>query len=161
MRTVLSVAASFVLFTWAAAPAYAQDRAGGAHTMLMPAEVKWGPAPASLPPGAQAAVLYGDPTREGPFALRLKLPRGYHIPAHTHSRPEIVTVISGEFRLGMGPNVKRTAVRPLGPGGFFAFDPGMAHYAFTDRETVVQLNSVGPWTINYVRAGDDPRQRAR
>jgi hypothetical protein len=46
-------------------------------------EIKWGPAPPSIPPGAQAAVLYGDPGKEGLFSLRLKLPKGYHIPPHT------------------------------------------------------------------------------
>jgi hypothetical protein len=32
----------------------------------------------------------------------------------------------------------------------------MAHYAFTDEETVVQINSNGPWGINYVNPKDDP-----
>jgi len=105
-------------------------------------------------------VLYGDPTREGPFALRLRLPAGYAIPPHIHPGPEIVTVISGEFRLGMGERADRAAARPLPAGGFFAADPGMAHYAFTDRETVVQLTSVGPWSVQYIRPEDDPR-RAR
>src|SRR5262249_3092103 len=58
------------------------------------AEIKWGPAPPSIPPGAQAAVLYGDPGKEGLFSLRLKLPKDYAIPPHTHPKPEVVTVIS-------------------------------------------------------------------
>jgi hypothetical protein len=33
----------------------------------------------------------------------------------------------------------------------------MAHYAYADGETVIQLNSIGPWTITYVRDEDDPR----
>lgn len=158
MKTLLTVVASAVLFAVGAAAA-AQEH--GRHAMFTPGEVKWGPAPPSLPAGAQAAVLYGDPAKEGPFALRLRLPKGYAIPPHNHPKPEIVTVISGEFRLGMGPNANRRAVRALGAGGFFAFDPGMTHYAFTDRETVVQLNSVGPWAITYVRSEDDPRTKKR
>jgi hypothetical protein len=63
-------------------------------------EIKWGPAPPSIPSGAQAAVLHGDPGKEGLFSLRLKLPKGYALPPHTHPKPEIVTVISGTFRLG-------------------------------------------------------------
>ena len=47
------------------------------HTIVSPQEIKWGPAPAVLPPGAEAAVLFGDPSKEGLFALRLKLPQGY------------------------------------------------------------------------------------
>ena len=48
-----------------------------AHKIVTPQEVKWGPAPAELPAGAQAAVLLGDPGKEGLFVLRLKLPKGY------------------------------------------------------------------------------------
>jgi quercetin dioxygenase-like cupin family protein len=89
--------------------------------------------------------------------MRLKLPEGYHIPPHTHPRPEIVTVVSGTLRIGMGEAADRAKARPLPAGGFFAFDPGMAHYAYTDGATVVQLNSTGPWAINYVNPKDDPR----
>lgn len=43
-----------------------------AHTVTTPSEVKWGPGPKTLPAGAELAILYGDPAKEGPFALRLK-----------------------------------------------------------------------------------------
>jgi hypothetical protein len=46
------------------------------HVMVTPDQIKWGPAPAALPKGAEAAVIYGDPGKEGLFALRLKLPAG-------------------------------------------------------------------------------------
>ena len=64
--------------------------------------VKWGPGPASIPKGAQAAAIYGDASKEGLFALRLKLPKGYHIPPHAHPKPEVVTILSGTLRLGEG-----------------------------------------------------------
>jgi quercetin dioxygenase-like cupin family protein len=103
-------------------------------------------------------VLYGDPGAEGPFALRLKLPADYHIPPHTHPRPEVVTVISGTFRIGMGETANEEEVQDLAAGGFFAFAPDTAHYAYTDEETVIQLNSVGPWALEYVNPEDDPRE---
>ena len=70
--------------------------------MVTPNDVKWGPAPKVLPAGAQAAALFGDPTKEGLFALRIKFPAGYAIAPHTHPVDEVVTVISGTFNLGMG-----------------------------------------------------------
>src|SRR5262245_61834051 len=82
----------------AGAPA-ALAQSADAHRIVAAQDIKWGPAPASIPAGAQAAVLYGDPGKEGLFALRLKLPKGYHIAPHTHPKPEIVTVISGTLRL--------------------------------------------------------------
>src|SRR6266576_2182423 len=121
----------------------------------------WAKAPPSLPPGAEASVLYGDPGKEGLFVLRLKFPKGYAIPPHTHPKPEIVTVISGTFTLGMGNVPDKSNAKPLPAGSFFAFEPGMAHYAFTDEETVVQINSTGPWGINYVNPKDDPRQKTQ
>lgn len=120
-------------------------------------EVRWGPAPPSIPPGAQAVVLYGDPGKEGLFALRLKLPMGYALPPHTHPKPEIVTVISGTFRIGMGEKADKSKGRALPAGSFFALSPGMAHFAYADEDTVIQLNSTGPWSLTYVNPQDDPR----
>ncbi len=131
------------------------------HRIVSPQQIKWGPAPASIPPGAEAAVLYGDPTKEGLFALRLKVPAGYHIPPHTHPKPEIVTVISGTFRLGMGETADKEKGQALPAGSFFALVPGMAHYAFADEDTVIQLNSTGPWALTYVNPADDPRQQTQ
>ena len=131
----------------------------GDHKVTPTKDIKWGPAPASVPPGAQAAVLYGDPGKDGMFAFRLKVPKDYHIPPHTHPKPEIVTVLSGTARLGMGETADRAKAQALPAGSFFALSPGSAHYFYADEETVIQLNSTGPWGINYVNAKDDPRKK--
>jgi quercetin dioxygenase-like cupin family protein len=141
----------------ASAPTQAMDE----HKVIAPEEIAWKAGPASIPPGAEAAVLYGDPTKEGLFALRLKLPSGYHIPPHTHPKPEVVTVISGTFRLGMGETADEDQAKALSAGSFFAFPPEMAHYAYADGETVIQLNSTGPWSLTYVNPEDDPRQKTQ
>jgi anti-sigma factor ChrR (cupin superfamily) len=65
-------------------------------------QIKWKPGPPSLPKRAMFAVLEGDPTKEGPFVFRVKLPDGYRVPPHTHAKTERVTVISGTFNIGMG-----------------------------------------------------------
>jgi len=130
-----------------------------AHKIVSAQEIKWGPAPPSIPPGAQAAVLYGDPGKEGLFSLRLKLPKGYALAPHTHPKPEIVTVISGKFRLGMGEKADKSKAQALPAGSFFALPPGMAHFAFADGDTVIQLNSTGPWGLTYVNPADDPRKK--
>lgn len=133
-------------------------QAGEDHSIFRAEQVEWGAGPASLPPGAEAAVLYGDPSAEGLFVMRLKLPAGYHIPPHSHPKPELVTVISGSFKLGSGETADPDAVEVLEEGALFAMPPGMAHYVFTDEDVVVQLSSVGPWSITYVNAADDPRK---
>jgi len=153
-RELLSAIAVVLLTAPAAATAQTMDE----HKIVSPEAIEWAPGPASIPPGAEAAVLYGDPSKEGLFALRLKLPQGYHIAPHSHPKPEVVTVISGTLRLGMGETADEDEVEAVPAGSFFAMAPGMAHYVYTDEETVLQLNSTGPWSLTYVDPKDDPRQ---
>jgi quercetin dioxygenase-like cupin family protein len=153
--------ASAVTVLLLAAPATPTAQAQDGHKILTPQEIKWAAGPASLPPGGEAAVLYGDPSKEGLFALRLKLPKGYRIPPHTHPKPEMVTVISGTFKLGMGEKADQGKATPLAAGSFVALSPGMAHFASADEDTVIQLNSSGPWSITYLNPQDDPRQKTQ
>lgn len=125
--------------------------------LISPDEINWGPAPASLPAGAEAALLYGDPTKEGLFALRIRIPKDYQIPPHTHPKAEVVTVLTGKFSLGMGSKAERTSTKQLGAGAFMAMPPEVAHYVFSDEETILQITSEGPWAINYIDPKDDPR----
>ncbi len=149
---------SAVALTGVVSMALAQGTDG--HKMLSPQEIKWAPAPPSIPPGAEAAVLYGDPSKDGLFAMRLKFPKGYKIPPHTHPKPEVLTVISGTFRLGMGEAADSGKAKAFAPGSFIALSPGMAHFAAADEDnTVVQLNSTGPWTLTYINQADDPRKK--
>src|SRR5262245_46446963 len=131
------------------------------HTSVSPQDIKWGPAPAMLPPGAEAAVLFGDPSKEGLFVLRLKFPKGYRVPPHTHPVDEVLTVISGTFGLGMGENADQSKAQPFPAGSFHALPPGTAHHIFIDEATVVQISTVGPWELTYVWQNDDPRQKSQ
>lgn len=158
MKTLFCTLVGIVLLAGAAA---VSSQSTDGHKIVPAQDIMWSPGPASLPAGAQAATLYGDPSKEGLFALRLKMPNGYRIPPHTHPKPEVVTVISGTFRLGMGETADQSRAKPLPAGSFFALPPGMAHYAFAEDETVIQLNSIGPWSLTYVNAKDDPRQKSK
>ena len=126
-----------------------------------PGAVEWQPGPASLEPGAEFAVLEGDPAEVGVFTLRIRMPDGYVINPHWHPGVERLTVLSGTFRLGHGDVLDSAAAQPLPAGSHFSMPPGMRHYAVTEGETVVQLSSIGPWEINYVNPADDPRGRNR
>ena len=151
--------ASTLVITWIGFCAFATlASAEGAHTIVSPNDVKWGPAPKVLPAGAEAAVLFGDPTKKGLFALRLKVPSGYAVPPHTHPVDEVVTVISGTASLGMGKTADRSATKALPAGSFFALPPETAHFAYFDQETVLQITTVGPWAIKYVNPQDDPQK---
>jgi quercetin dioxygenase-like cupin family protein len=128
------------------------------HTVVAGDAVKWGPAPPSLPPGAQAAALLGSPAKEGPFVLRLKFPDGFTIAPHRHSKDEFLTIISGSFAIGAGEKVDKSA-KALPAGSFVHLPSGMPHYATAVGETVVQINGMGPFDVVYVNPADDPRKR--
>ena len=131
------------------------------HKILQLQDIQWKPASAALPPGAQVTVLLGDPSKEGLFVTRLKAPKGYRIPPHTHPNQEVVTVISGTIKLGMGETADPTRAKALSAGTFYATPPGMAHFAQFDEETVIQVSTIGPWGINYINPKDDPRQKTQ
>jgi quercetin dioxygenase-like cupin family protein len=126
--------------------------------MVAPEDIKWGPAPPVLPPGAEAVVLYGDPAKEGLFALRIRLPADYAVPPHTHPVDEVVTILSGSFKIGMGETADPSAAKTLPAGSFFVLAPGTPHFVYTDEETVIQITTNGPWGLTYVNPEDDPRK---
>jgi quercetin dioxygenase-like cupin family protein len=140
-----------------ATAAHAQSM--GDHKIIRPDDVKWSAASPMFEKGAEIAVLYGDPSKEGLFSLRFKMPKGYVIAPHTHPKPEVVTVVSGAIRAGMGETVDPSKAQAVPAGGFYVFPPGMMHWVSTDDDTIIQLNSIGPWGLTYGNPKDDPRQK--
>jgi len=62
------------------------------------------------------------------------------------------------LRLGEGATADQAKTKALPAGSFFAMSPGMQHYVYADEETVLQLNTTGPWGLTYVNEKDDPRK---
>ena len=134
--------------------AFAEDAA-----FLNPQDMKWGAAPPSLPTGAKLAVLYGDPSKEGPYSFRAKLPAGYVVPPHFHTKDENLTILSGALYLGMGDSLDKKAAHALKVGGFHHMPGKVHHYALTKTATVIQISGDGPFDINYLNPADDPRAK--
>jgi len=150
-----------VLMMVSATPVLAEEMHGMAdtsHVMMNERDLIWMDAPPSLPRGAKVAILEGDPSKPGPFTMRIRLPRNYNIAPHWHPAIEHVTVISGTFSVGKGSTVETKAMKTLTRGGFSVMQPRSAHYARSKSGAIVQVHGVGPWAINYVRPEDDPRR---
>lgn len=150
----------------ALAPVFAQasdtpkpDSEGAAHAMVKAADIQWGPGPAALPKGVQAAVLSGDPGKPGPFVLRLKAPAGFAIPRHWHPSYEQVTIIEGDFSVSMG-EADSAHGADFGPGDYVNLPAKMQHAASTKNGVIVQVSSMGPFEVTYVDPKDDPRKAA-
>lgn len=150
----LAAALLFAFFLTSAAVAQTP-----AHVMENVSAAKWGPAPPMLPPGAQIAVLAGDPTKAVPYTVRLKFPANYDIPAHSHPEDEHVVVVSGELFVQMGTKLGRKAGMGLGVGGFALMPANANHFAYTKTETTIVLYGQGPVEFKYVNPGDDPRTK--
>ena len=129
-----------------------------AHVMLTADAVQWGPFPAGGP-GAQLAVLSGDPGKGGPFVIRIKTPDGFRIPPHWHPTDENITVVSGTLALGMGEKFDEASTHDLPAGSFATMPKKMRHFALSRGETVVQVHGTGPFKVIYVNSADDPLKK--
>jgi quercetin dioxygenase-like cupin family protein len=141
------------------AAAFLSVAAHPAHekNVFTPDTIQWMAAPPFMAPGAQLAVLEGDPTAStGDYTVRLKMPAGYRIAPHWHPRRENVTVLSGTFKVGMGDSFDESKMTGFSAGSFAYLDPSMHHYAMADGEVIVQVHGLCPLAFNYVNAGDDP-----
>jgi quercetin dioxygenase-like cupin family protein len=125
-----------------------------------PDSIPWGPAPATFAPGAQLAVLEGNPAASsGDYTVRVKMPDGYRIAPHWHPKRENVTVISGTFKVGMGDRFDESKMGDFPAGSFAFLDPDMHHYAMASGEVVVQVHGASPLQFNYVNPEDDPSRK--
>lgn len=123
------------------------------HRVVPAADVPWKP----LRPGAEIAVISGDPATPGsPFVIRFRYHGKSRIPPHWHPVDENLTVLSGTFRIGMGDRGDEAATTALAVGDYALLPAKMVHYAWADAGTVVQAHGVGPFVINYVNPADDP-----
>ncbi len=163
IRTILSVGIALLALTpnRGIGDPHKKSDAEMAASLFTVHNVKWVDAPASLPRGAKIAVLEGDPGKEGPFVFRALLPDGYRIPPHTHPKVERITVISGQFNVGMGDTFDITKTQAM-PAGTYGFWPaGMKHFVWAKGETIIQFHGMGPWSLQYVNSQDDPRNAKR
>jgi hypothetical protein len=164
MKTSRPAIALVLLAAVAAVPALVadakkSDSATAEPTSMNAGDLKWGDAPPDLPKGAQLAVLHGDPAKSAPYTLRLKVPAGYKIPPHWHTKDEQLTILSGTFVLHMGDTMEAPATN-LSAGGFHFLPGKMHHAAEAKADTVVQIDGVGPFDIHYLNPADNPNKHA-
>jgi len=135
-------------------------QAGHPQNAFKPDQIKWGPPPPFVNPGAKFAVLEGDPgASSGDFTIRIVMPSGYKIAPHWHPKRENVTVISGILKVGMGDTFDTSKMGDFPAGSFAYMEPDMHHYVMASGETVVQVHGQSPAVFNYVNLADDPSKK--
>lgn len=131
------------------------------HVMVPPSAIKFMDGPPGLPPGAQFAVVSGDPSQAQPFVIRARVPAGYRIAPHWHPTAENLTVLTGTIALGMGEQFDQAALTDLAPGGYATMPAEMRHFFLARTAATFQVHGMGPFAVNYVNPADDPSKQPR
>jgi hypothetical protein len=117
----------------------------GAHqNAFTPDQIKYGPVPPFIAPGAQLAVVEGNPGADsGDFTVRLKMPDGYKIAPHWHPKRENITVYFRLFQGRDGRQMGRREDDDLSAGQLCLHGPGDAPL----RPVVGRDRGSGPWNV--------------
>lgn len=96
-------------------------------------------------PGIQRMVLEGDPSKPGPYVIRVKFAKGTMSMPHLHPEDRLVTVIKGTWYSGTGETFEPWDTVPLPAGSFMKHPAGEGHYdGAKDDEVIVQIAGTGP-----------------
>ena len=124
---------------------------------ILSEDLAWRPFPA-FPPEARLAVVVGDPTRPGPYVIRVHLPDGVRMMPHRHPEDRIYTVISGVFYIGLGETFDADKLVAYPPGAVIVLPGGQPHFHWAKSgDYVTQVTAIGPLGLAYVEPADDPR----
>jgi quercetin dioxygenase-like cupin family protein len=116
-----------------------------------PEEMRYAADPAHA--GFETAVLVGDPSQPGVYAVHTKLPANITIAPHVHGETwRIATVISGTLYYAQGETFDEKKLRALGPGSLIVEPANVPHFARTKGEPVL-LHIVGDGPASTVPIG--------
>jgi quercetin dioxygenase-like cupin family protein len=123
----------------------------------LPENMSWQAFPA-FPPEARLSVVAGDPSKPGPYVVRVKLPAGVKLMPHTHPEDRIYTVISGVFYIGLGTTFDPDKLQAYPPGAVVILPANTPHFHWAKSgDYMTQVAGNGPLGIQYVHEEDDPR----
>jgi hypothetical protein len=142
MFRVLSLGVLAVLLTAPAISAAELDRAAVAFTPT--SEIKWVRNAAGT---NESAVLFGDPSRPGPYVVRLKWLPGNMSRPHFHPNDRFFVVLSGTWWMGTGDTFDPDSTVPAPAGSYVIHYGGKVHYdGAKGEETIIQVWGMGPAT---------------
>ena len=140
MRRILIAAVAVVL----SQSVLAGDIDRSAVDFTIAKDIKW-----EKVPGLQAerAILFGDPSKPGPYVMRLKwLPGGMSRP-HFHPHDRFFTVVSGTWWVGTGEKFDPESTLPVPAGSYVIHYGNKIHYdGAKGEECVIQVSGMGPAT---------------
>jgi quercetin dioxygenase-like cupin family protein len=128
-----------------------------AFRAITPEEIDWKPF-AAFPPSVRLSIVIGEPSKKGPYTIRVKLPDGVKLMPHKHPEDRIYTVISGIFYIGLGEKFDAEKLRAYPPGTVIILPGNTPHFHWAKSgEYITQVSAVGPLGVEYIDPNDDPR----
>src|SRR5882724_8729973 len=111
---------------------------------IPPSEIKWVRNAAGT---NEQAVLFGDPSKPGPYVVRLKWLPGNMSRPHFHPNDRFFVVLSGTWWMGTGEKFDPDSTVPVRAGTYVIHYGGKVHYdGAKDEETIIQVWGMGPAT---------------
>jgi len=99
------------------------------------------------PNGADSAVLYGDPSKEGLYIQLVRWHAGHMSHPHFHPHDRFITVVSGTWWVGTGTKFDPDATVPMPSGSFVTHYGNQVHYdGAKDADCVLEIVGEGPGT---------------
>jgi hypothetical protein len=93
----------------------------------------------------------GDPAQVGSHViLRILNDDGFIVFPHRHPTDEHITVVQGTWYLGPGETFDRNLLEEMPIGAYGMVPKGMAHFAWSRGETIIQVHGIGPGTVNLI-----------
>ena len=123
----------------------------------LPEDIDWKPF-AAFPATVRLAVVVGEPTKPGPYTIRVKVPHDVKLLPHRHPEDRVYTVIAGVFYIGLGDQFDSEKLKAYPPGAVIVLPGNTPHFHWAKAgEYITQVTAIGPLGISYLSAGDDPR----
>jgi quercetin dioxygenase-like cupin family protein len=124
---------------------------------MTPSEMKWEAQGGLALPGMEQVNLVGDPSKPGPYTLRLKFPAGYKLAPHTHPDYREVTILSGTWYTGYGERYDEAALKALPAGSFYTEPANVAHFVEVREPVTIQVKGTGPSGRVFVSPAGNPK----
>ena len=107
-------------------------------------EMTWSPQGSLALPGLEQVSLVGDPSKPGPYTIRLKFPAGFKLAPHTHPDPREVTILSGTWYTGYGEQADPALFKAMPAGSFYTEPANLPHFVEVHDAVIIQVSGVGP-----------------
>jgi hypothetical protein len=141
---IRTLALALLVLMTAAPAVYGADLDRAAVDFTAPADIKWVRNAAGT---NEQAVLFGDPSKPGPYVARIKWFPGNMSRPHCHPNDRFFVVISGTWWMGTGERFDPANTVPAPAGSYVIHYGGKIHYdGAKDEETIIQVWGMGPAT---------------